>query len=100
MFVKQGMTIAAYEGAHRGLQVGGTAADAIAIANEILEQRRIQGATVTVTPSDIPGLDIGEFFTVEVVAQSSQNRLVPLPLFSLGEMTAKAVAMKEYPADE
>jgi Flp pilus assembly protein TadG len=98
MFVKQGLTIAAYEAAHRGVQPAATSADAILAAEEILQQRRIEGGTVTVTPGEILLVEQGDFFTVRVTAPASRNRMVPLPLFTTSDLSGTAVAMKEVPA--
>ena len=96
IFVKQSLSVAAYEGAHQGVQASATASDVIRAANEILTQRRIQGGSVTVTPSDIPNVPAGELFTVRVSASSDVNGLAIFRLFSSAQLNSEAVAMKEF----
>ena len=98
MFVKQGLTVAAYEAAHRAVQPAATSAQAIAAGQEILQQRRIQGGAVAINAGNIQQVDQGEFFTVTVTAPATANRLVPFPLFNTGQLSATAAAMKEVPA--
>jgi Flp pilus assembly protein TadG len=98
MFVKQGLTVAAYEAAHRAVQPTATSAQAIAAGQEILQQRRIQSGQVTINPGNIQQVEQGEFFTVTATAPATANRLVPFPLFTTSQLSATAVAMKEVPA--
>jgi Flp pilus assembly protein TadG len=98
MFVKQSLTIAAYEAAHTAVQPSATSTDAIAVAEAILIQRRVQGAVITVSPENLQQLPQGQYFTVRVVAPANLNRLVPIPLFVTGDLAGAVVAMKEVPA--
>lgn len=95
IFAKQAITIAAYEGAHRAVQPAATAADANAAAQAILNQRRITGAQITVTPANLDSIDIGEFFTVRVTAPAAPNTIGIFQRFAGITLDAQAVAMKE-----
>ncbi|TWT86058.1 TadE/TadG family type IV pilus assembly protein [Neorhodopirellula pilleata] len=95
IFVKQSLAIAAYEGAHHGVQPAATATEAIAAAQEILDQRRIQGAQISVIPGDLPRIPAGDLFTVRVTAPSNSNSIAIFRLFTATQLEAEAVVMKE-----
>lgn len=98
IFVKQSLAVAAYEGAHRGVQPVATAADVVDIAEQILNQRRVQGAQVTVDPSDIPSIAAGDLFTVTVTAPSDSNGIALFRFFQPTTLRSEAVVMKEIEA--
>lgn len=99
VFVKQGLAVAAYEGAHRGIQPATTSRDAIAAANEILAQRRIQGASVSISPGEIASVPVGDFYTVTVTAPAGANSISIFRSFNGTTLSASATAMKETEAN-
>src|SRR5687768_4404197 len=56
VFLKQSLTVAAYEGVRTALVEGATVGTVQAKCNQILSDRRIEGATVQVQPADIASL--------------------------------------------
>ena len=98
IFAKQALTVAAYEGAHRAVQPAATAGDAVAAAQVILDQRRITGASITVTPSSLRSVPVGEFFTVSVTAPAAPNTIGIFQQFASVTLDARATAMKETEA--
>ena len=56
VFLKQSLTVAAYEGVRTALVEGATASNVQAACNQILADRKIEGGTITVSPSDIAAL--------------------------------------------
>src|SRR5436305_6888714 len=52
MFLKQSLTVAAYEGVRTAIATGGSAANAQTVCNAILKDRRVQGSHITINPSD------------------------------------------------
>lgn len=98
IFVKQGLTVAAYEAAHRAVQPAATSEQAIAVGNAILVERRIADAEITIAPANLQDIEQGEYFTITVIAPADSNRLVPIPLLTSGNLSAQIVAMKEVPA--
>ena len=95
IFVKQSLAIAAYEGAHVGIKAGATAGEIRATCEGILRDRRVQGATVTVTPNDLAAVPVGEFLEVRVTAPSDRNSVLPVRFFRGRTLDASAVVMKE-----
>ena len=75
MFVKQGLTIAAYEAARLATETGADQSTAVTRANEILTSRRINSATVTVTPAVTQATSRGTVVTVVVSAPLAANSI-------------------------
>jgi len=73
LFLKETLSIAAYEGARAGVKRGATPQDASDAATEVLTARGITGATVTVTPDDFSDLDALDDIQVLVRAPANNN---------------------------
>lgn len=95
VFLKQSLTSTAYEGVRTALVKGATASDVMSTCNQILTDRRIQGAEVSVVPSDIPGLNPGQFVDVTITAPCDQNTVVPNGFYRGRTMSATASMMIE-----
>jgi len=98
IFLKQSLAIAAYEGAHTGIAPNATSADVRSACNGILNDRGVQGATVTITPADIRTLDEGEYFQVEVAAPTDRNAVLPGRFFQGQVLRSSAEFMMEMPS--
>jgi hypothetical protein len=96
IFLKQSLTVAAYEGVRTGLRPDATAADVQATCEGILRDRRVDGGVVTVTPADISSAAIGEFIDVTVSAPANRNSVIPGSFFRGRNLTATASMMKEF----
>ncbi len=96
LFLKQSLTVAAYEGVRAAISAGATTTEVQAACNQILTDRKIKGATITITPSNISALNPGEFIDVTVSAPCSSNSLVPATFYRGKTLTAKASMMMEY----
>jgi hypothetical protein len=95
IFLKQSLTVAAYEGARTALaerQVAGSVQQA---CDQILNDRNVNGATVTVSPSDIASLKPGDFIDVTVSAPCNSNSLVPTTFYRGRTLSATASMMVE-----
>src|SRR2546423_365012 len=66
LFLKQSLTVAAYEGVRTAIEKGSTSGNVQTICNGILSERRIQGSQINVTPIDIKSLKPGDFINVTV----------------------------------
>lgn len=95
IFLKQSLAVTAYEGAHTAVVAEATSADVVATCNQILADRGVNSATITITPSDITSIDPGEFITVNISAPADANRVVPLSFFGGQILQSQAVFMKE-----
>ena len=59
MFLKQSLTVAAYEGVRTALAERHVAGSVQAACNQILNDRNVKGATVTISPPNIASLQAG-----------------------------------------
>jgi hypothetical protein len=96
IFLKQSVTVAAYEGVRTSLVPGADSALVEAKCNQILSDRRVEGATITITPSDIAALQPGEYVNVTVTAPCDPNTVVPASFYKGRNMTATASMMIEH----
>jgi Flp pilus assembly protein TadG len=95
LFLKQSVTVAAYEGIRAAIAKGATTASVQTACNQVLTDRRIQGSTVTLTPGSISSLKPGDFIDVTVSAPCNPNSPVPTTFFRGKTMSAKASMMIE-----
>jgi len=96
IFLKQSLTVAAYEGARTALVPNATSAQVQATCNQILKDRHVNGAKVTINPSNITALNPGDFVDVTVTAPCKGNTVVLVNFYRGKNMTAKASMMIEF----
>ena len=96
VFLKQSLTVAAYEGVRTAIVPGTTSSTITATCNQILKDRKVKGAKVTVSPSNISALKPGDYVDVTVTAPCASNTVVPVNFYSGKNMTAKASMMIEF----
>ncbi|WP_145073902.1 TadE/TadG family type IV pilus assembly protein [Aureliella helgolandensis] len=80
IFLKQAVTIAAYEGARAATRPGGTNATASARIAEVLAAREVADYTVVYTPEITPTTPRGTEVTVTVRAPSAAYSMNPMRL--------------------
>lgn len=80
IFLKQSLTIAAYEGARTATRAGGTAAQAQQRIEDVLTSRGISGQTITITPNVNTATPRGTMVTVTVRVSSDSVAIGPLNL--------------------
>jgi Flp pilus assembly protein TadG len=95
IFLKQSVTVAAYEGVRTALVETATAASVQTACDQVLSDRKVRGAQVTVQPSNVAALEPGEFVNVTVTAPCDQNSVVPTTFYRGRTMTATASMMIE-----
>jgi Flp pilus assembly protein TadG len=95
VFLKQSLTVAAYEGARTALVEGATPTSIQTACDQILTDRRIKGGKVTVSPANIAALNAGDYVEVSITAPCASNSVVPLNFYRGRNMTAKASMMIE-----
>ena len=94
IFLKQSLTVAAFEAARVAIIPGATTQDIELQAQQICQIRRVNGATVTISPVDFQNQPYGEFISVTVSAPSNQTN-VDLGFLS-GTSSASVSLMAEY----
>jgi hypothetical protein len=95
LFLKQSLTVAAYEGVRAAIDEGATPASVQAACKKILADRRIQGSAVTLSAASISSLKPGDYIDVIVSAPCNSNSPVPTTFFRGRTLTAKASMMIE-----
>ncbi len=95
IFLKQSLSVAAYEGARTAVVPNATNADVVDTCEQILADRRVAGATVQVTP-EVEDANIGEFMTITVTAPCNDNTILTGRFFRNKQLSGSADFMKEY----
>jgi Flp pilus assembly protein TadG len=96
IFLKQSLTIAAYEGARVALTQNASTSDVQRVAQQVLTERRVSGGTVTVAPTNLASIQPGQYLTVTVTAPATGNNAVPLRFYRGRSLTGAATMMKEF----
>ena len=96
IYLKQSVTIAAYEGGRTALLPGATATIVTTDVNQVLTDREVQGGGVVVTPPAIETLPVGDYIRIEVTASCTQNTLLGTWFYSGRSVTGAAEVMKEF----
>ncbi len=96
IFLKQSLTVSAYEGIRAALKPGAVAADVQTSADGVLTDRRVQLGRVVVTPANWETLAPGQYVTVTVSAPADSNSTIPGSFFRGRTLAASATMMKEF----
>lgn len=78
VFLKQGLTVTAYETAKLATTVGFTTAEAQARGEQILTARGYTGGVITMAPADPASQPPGTQVTVTVTAPAAANSISPI----------------------
>ncbi|MEX0643420.1 MAG: TadE family protein [Pirellulales bacterium] len=92
IFLDHGLTIASYEGVRVGINFDGTNAAVLARCDEIIDQRSIDGANVTINPADVSTVPRGQPVAVTVSAPCDPNAIIP-PWFYGGRTLSVTTTM-------
>jgi Flp pilus assembly protein TadG len=96
IFLKQSLTVTAYEGVRIALKERAVAADVQKTCQQIFVDRRVQGGTVTINPPNFETLPSGAYIEVTVSALADLNSVIPGSFFNGKTLTATATMMKEF----
>ena len=96
IYLKQSLTIAAYEGARLANAEGTTSTQVEARCNSILADRRVSGASVNITPTEVLTVNQGDYFSVECTAPCASNAIVTPIFFAAKTLSGRAEFMKKY----
>ncbi len=96
VFLKQSLTVASYEGIRVAIDKGATATTVQAACQQVLTDRKIGGATITLTPANVSALKPGELIDVTVTAPCSANSVLPVMFYKGKSLSATASMMKEF----
>jgi Flp pilus assembly protein TadG len=96
IFLKQTLSIAAYEGARTAITTNATVTDVEGACNRILTQRSVEDSSVVVSPSPLASQPVQSWITVTVSAPANSNSVVRGLFCSSHTVSAQATMMKEY----
>jgi Flp pilus assembly protein TadG len=96
IFLKQSLTVAAYEGARTAIRPNADAADVQSTCDGVLTDRRVAAGVVAVSPKDISSAAIGDYIEVTVSAPAGRNSVIPGSFFRGRTLSATASMMKEF----
>lgn len=96
VYLKQSLSVAAYEGARASLRAGGSASTVNAACNGILSARNVKGAVVTVSPGNFANQPAQTWITVRVEARGRDNSVISGWFYDNLVLDATATMMKEF----
>ncbi|MCA9229158.1 MAG: pilus assembly protein [Planctomycetales bacterium] len=95
IFLKQSLTVAAYEGIRTSLEERAVEADVRAACQQVLTDRSVQGGTINVDPVNFERLAPGEYISVTITAPADPNSVIPGSFYRGKTLSATATMMKE-----
>lgn len=96
VFLKESLTVAAYESSRVALDADGTESAAMARGTAVLSERGISGGTVQITPANIATVASGDPIEIRVTAPCAANAVIPVWFYSGRSITSTLTVMKEY----
>ena len=96
IFLKQSLTIAAYEGGRTALIPGATGSNISTDCMQLVSDRNINGAQIFLQPSNPENAKAGSRISVTVSAPCGANSVIPSLFFQGSSLSATAHVMKEY----
>ena len=96
IYLKQTLTIAAYEGGRASLKPGADTASVNAACSQILTARKVASPTVTITPSDFESQPQQTWVTIQVSAKGASNSVIAGWFYDTLTVDGQATMMKEF----
>lgn len=96
IYLKQSLSVAAYEGIRASVRSGATTSEVEVACNRILTARRVNGATIEVTPSDFEDQPPQTWISIRVSATGGSNSVIAGWFYDTLIVDGEAAMMKEY----
>ena len=96
IFLKESIKVAAFEGARTGVRRRATPADVRTEVESVLAMRDVQGATITIEPSDFDPLNALDPITVTVSAPTAGNSLYIFDFMADRVVSAQVTMVREF----
>ena len=96
VYLKQSLSIAAYEGVRTAIGATATTADVQNTCNQILLGRNVVDPSVTLTPANFDHSSPGEYVDVTVSAPCDKNTVVPNAFYKGKTLSSTASMMIEF----
>lgn len=95
LFLRQALIQSSYEGVKVAIKEDALSSDVTSVALSVTDGRKLDGVTVETIPSDIESVPQGEFIRVRVTAPTAGNSLFFNGVFTIPNVSAEAVMVKE-----
>lgn len=95
IFLDHSLTIASYEGVRMGINYDGTNTSVTNRCNQIINEREVDSASISITPSDVSNVARGERLTVTVSAPCDANAILPLWFYNGRTLSVSTTMVKE-----
>jgi hypothetical protein len=92
IFLDHSLTITSYEGVRAGINYDGTNAIVLARCDEIIDERGIEDATVSISPPNVATVTRGTPIAITVSAPCDSNAIIP-PWFYGGKTISVTTTM-------
>ncbi len=96
IFLQQSLEICAYQGARVALIPSSSLANVTGTCDKVLADRRIHGASVSITPTSFQSQPYGTMIEVRVTAPCSRNSAYSPWFYGGKSLTGSVTMMKEY----
>ncbi len=95
IFLDHSLTIASYEGVRVAINYDATNADVVARSNQIIADRSVEGATVSINPANVANVNRGDRITITVAAPCDANAIIPPWFYGGRTLTCSTTMVKE-----
>lgn len=95
LFTKQSLAVAAYEAGRVAARNDGTTEASQSRFNQIATARRLQSASITITPPNVSAVAVGETIRIDVTAPVALNNSTHLVLFNVPDIVESVVVVRE-----
>jgi TadE-like protein len=95
IFLDHSLTIASYEGVRVAINFDGNNADVLARCNQIIDDREVEDATVTLDPSNVANVPRGEPIAITVTAPCDANMIIPAWFYGGRTLSSTTTMVKE-----
>ena len=95
IFLDHSLTIASYEGVRVAINYDSNNTDVVARCNQIITDRGVEDATVSINPADVSAIDRGNRITITVAAPCNPNALLPLWFYEGRTLSCSTTMVKE-----
>ncbi len=95
IFLDHSLTIASYEGTRAAINYDATNTTVLARCNQIIENRDVAEATVSINPANVANVPRGEQIAITVTAPCNANMIIPPWFYGGRTLTSTTVMVKE-----
>jgi hypothetical protein len=95
IFVDHSLTIASYEGVRVAINYDATNAGVLARCNQIISQRSVADATISINPANVANVPRGQAIQITVSAPCDSNMIIPPWFFGGKTLSASTTMVKE-----